>query len=156
MSNVPDSIPQNLADLLQQKLREGAPLPGLPRPSFSKEHHGELALLMVALASNCAGPKPEPIHYASLANSLLIAMHEGHKRMLECAVQDNADPGVIANLAQTSAVAAMARFTMDQLMEFMRMAYGNGCRSEQVSDDFLAALGLERSQFKSWFDSNLA
>jgi hypothetical protein len=111
---------------------------------------------MVALAGNCSGPKPEPIHYAALANSLLVAMHEGHKRMLERAISDNAKPEVIANLSQTLAVAAMARFTMDQLMEFMRMVYGPGSRSEQVSDDFLASLGLERSQFNAWFDSNLS
>lgn len=156
MADIPDSIPSNIADLLEQKLREGVPFPNLPRPSFSREHHGELALLMVAIAANSSGPKPEPIHYAALANSLVVAMHEGHKRMLERAVADKARPEVVANLAQTLAVVAMARFTMEQLMEFFRESFGPGSRSEQVSDQFLEALDIQRPHFNAWFDANFA
>lgn len=156
MFDIPDAIPANIADLFEQRVREGAPLPGLPRPDFSDNHHAELALLMVALVGNASGSKPAPMHYAALATGLVVAMHESHKRMLDRAIEEKADPEIIANLGQILAVISMCRFTIEQTMEFLRRVVPPAPRGERVSDQFLSSLGLERAQFDAWLNDSMS
>lgn len=145
---IPDTIPANLADLLARKSGE---LGNLPDIHFSDDNSAELAVLISMLVTRSSS-KPDHRQFMVAGHMLICAVTDTFRRMVDTSVEERSLHGAVALIAQAAAGLGIAQFVTENLMVLHKRMFGMDA-SHNVSDRFLASIGMDREGYKTWLTS---
>jgi hypothetical protein len=144
---IPDTVPANLADLLARKSGEVGILPDV---HFSDDYSSELTVLISMLVGR-SSTKPDHKQFLVATHMFLVAISETFRRMLDRSVDERAPQGMVSLVSQAAAGLGIAQFVVDNLMVLHKRIFGMNNTSD-VSDQFLASIGLDRDTYRDWLN----
>jgi hypothetical protein len=80
---------------------------------------------------------------------MVMAITDTFRSLVERSVNERANQSMVALIAQAAAGLGIAQFVTENLMVLHKRMFGMDA-SHNVSDRFLASIGMDREAYKTW------